>query len=107
MRGKASPRRPAWGYDALPMAGPVVVVLADPTGYGRVVRNGDGSIERVVETKGAGDATAGELDIAEVNTGVYAFTGGPLLDALHQVRPDNAQNEVYLPDAFPVLKAAG
>ena len=83
------------------------MVLDDPTGYGRVVRNGDGSIERVVETKGAGDATAGELDIAEVNTGVYAFTGGPLLDALHQVRPDNAQNEVYLPDAFPVLKAAG
>jgi bifunctional UDP-N-acetylglucosamine pyrophosphorylase/glucosamine-1-phosphate N-acetyltransferase len=83
------------------------MVLDDPTGYGRVVRNGDGSVERVVETKGAGDASAGELDIAEVNTGVYAFSGGPLLEALHNVRPDNAQSEVYLPDALPVLKAAG
>src|SRR5215211_1402823 len=70
------------------------MVLDDPTGYGRVVRNGDGSVERVVETKGAGDASAGELDIAEVNTGVYAFTGGPLLDALHEVRPVNARADL-------------
>ncbi len=81
--------------------------LDDPTGYGRVVRNGDGGVERVVETKAEGDATADELDITEVNTGVYAFDGGPLIDALRKVRPDNAQGEIYLPDALPVLRAEG
>jgi bifunctional UDP-N-acetylglucosamine pyrophosphorylase / glucosamine-1-phosphate N-acetyltransferase len=83
------------------------MILADPTGYGRVVRDGDGSVERVVETKAPGDATDEELAIDEVNTGVFAFAGGPMLGALRQVRPDNAQNEVYLPDALPVLKAEG
>ena len=52
--------------------------LDDPTGYGRVVRRDDGSVARVVETKVAGDATAEELAIREVNAGVYAFDGGPL-----------------------------
>jgi bifunctional UDP-N-acetylglucosamine pyrophosphorylase/glucosamine-1-phosphate N-acetyltransferase len=83
------------------------MVLDDPTGYGRVVRNGDGGVERVVETKTDGDASADELEITEVNTGVYAFEGGPLLDALRKVRPDNAQGEIYLPDALPVLRAEG
>jgi bifunctional UDP-N-acetylglucosamine pyrophosphorylase/glucosamine-1-phosphate N-acetyltransferase len=83
------------------------MVLDDPAGYGRVVRNGDGGVERVVETKSEGDATPEELEIEEVNTGVYAFAGGPLLEALRQVRPDNAQGEVYLPDALPVLRASG
>jgi bifunctional UDP-N-acetylglucosamine pyrophosphorylase/glucosamine-1-phosphate N-acetyltransferase len=83
------------------------MILDDPTGYGRVVRNGDGSVERVVETKAAGDATPEELAIDEVNAGVYAFAGGAVIDALRQVRPDNAQGEVYLPDALPVLRAAG
>jgi bifunctional UDP-N-acetylglucosamine pyrophosphorylase/glucosamine-1-phosphate N-acetyltransferase len=83
------------------------MMLDDPTGYGRVVRNGDGSVERVVETKLDGDATLAELTIDEVNTGVYAFAGGPLLDALRRVRPDNAQGEVYLPDVLPVLRTDG
>jgi bifunctional UDP-N-acetylglucosamine pyrophosphorylase/glucosamine-1-phosphate N-acetyltransferase len=83
------------------------MVLDDPTGYGRVVRNGDGGVERVVETKAEGDASGDELEIAEVNTGVYAFAGGPLLDALGKVSPDNAQGEIYLPDALPVLRAEG
>jgi bifunctional UDP-N-acetylglucosamine pyrophosphorylase/glucosamine-1-phosphate N-acetyltransferase len=83
------------------------MVLDDPTGYGRVVRNGDGSVARVVETKTEGDATADELAITEVNTGVYAFTGGPIIDALEHVRPHNVQNEIYLPDALPVLRETG
>jgi bifunctional UDP-N-acetylglucosamine pyrophosphorylase / glucosamine-1-phosphate N-acetyltransferase len=83
------------------------MVLDDPTGYGRVIRNGDGGVERVVETKGKGDATPEALEIHEVNTAVYAFAGGPLIDALEEVRPDNAQGEFYLPDALPVLRAAG
>jgi bifunctional UDP-N-acetylglucosamine pyrophosphorylase / glucosamine-1-phosphate N-acetyltransferase len=83
----------------------LTMILDDPTGYGRVVRGPDGAVERVVETKKPGDATPGELDIREVNGGVYAFAGGDLLDALQQVRADNAQGELYLPDVLPILRA--
>jgi bifunctional UDP-N-acetylglucosamine pyrophosphorylase/glucosamine-1-phosphate N-acetyltransferase len=83
----------------------LTMVLDDPSGYGRVVRGLDGAVERVVETKKPGDATPGELEIREVNGGVYAFAGGDLLDALAQVRADNAQGELYLPDVLPILRA--
>ena len=83
----------------------LTMLLDDPTGYGRVVRGPDGAVERVVETKKPGDATPGELEIREVNGGVYAFDGGDLLDALQQVRADNAQGELYLPDVLPILRA--
>ena len=83
------------------------IVLADPSGYGRVVRGPEGAVERVVETKTPGDATEEELAIDEVNTGVYAFEGGALLDALEQVEPHNAQGEYYLPDALVVLREGG
>ena len=52
------------------------MVLDDPSGYGRVVRAPDGTVERVVETKASGDATELELRIREVNTGMFAFDGG-------------------------------
>ncbi|MBV9715271.1 MAG: bifunctional UDP-N-acetylglucosamine diphosphorylase/glucosamine-1-phosphate N-acetyltransferase GlmU [Solirubrobacterales bacterium] len=83
------------------------MTLADPAGYGRVVRGADGAVERVVETKAPGDATAAELEIREVNTGIYAFAGGPLLDALAAVRGHNVQGELYLPDVLPILRARG
>jgi bifunctional UDP-N-acetylglucosamine pyrophosphorylase / glucosamine-1-phosphate N-acetyltransferase len=83
----------------------VTIVLDDPSGYGRVVRGPDGAVERVVETKEPGDATPGELEIREVNGGIYAFAGGDLLDALADVKPDNAQGELYLPDVLPLLRA--
>jgi bifunctional UDP-N-acetylglucosamine pyrophosphorylase / glucosamine-1-phosphate N-acetyltransferase len=79
--------------------------LEDPTGYGRVIRASDGSVERVVETKTPGDATPAELAIREVNTGIYAFAGGDLLDALGRLTSDNAQGELYLPDVLPLLRA--
>jgi len=82
-------------------------VLEDPAGYGRVVRAPDGTVERVVETKVPGDATEGELHIREINTGIFAFEGGLLLEALAQVRADNAQNEHYLPDVLPILRGLG
>jgi bifunctional UDP-N-acetylglucosamine pyrophosphorylase / glucosamine-1-phosphate N-acetyltransferase len=81
--------------------------LADPAGYGRVLRGPDGSVERVVETKIPGDASADELAIDEVNTGVYGFDGGALLDALAKVRPDNAQGELYLTDVLALLAGSG
>lgn len=83
------------------------MTLADPRGYGRIVRDGDGSIERVVETKITADASADELAIGEVNAGLYAFAGQALLDALREVRPDNAQGEYYLPDVLSVLRRQG
>jgi bifunctional UDP-N-acetylglucosamine pyrophosphorylase/glucosamine-1-phosphate N-acetyltransferase len=82
-------------------------VLDDPRGYGRVVRGPDGTVERVVETKAPGDATEGELHIREINTGIFAFDGGLLLEALAQVRDNNAQGEFYLPDVLPVLRELG
>jgi bifunctional UDP-N-acetylglucosamine pyrophosphorylase/glucosamine-1-phosphate N-acetyltransferase len=82
-------------------------VLEDPRGYGRVVRAPDGTVERVVETKAPGDATEGELHIREINTGIFAFDGGLLLEALAQVRDDNAQGEFYLPDVLPILRGFG
>jgi len=81
--------------------------LEDPSGYGRVVRAVDGTVERVVETKRPEDATPEELALREVNTGIFAFSGGPLLAALQAVRPDNAQGEYYLPDVLPALRDAG
>jgi bifunctional UDP-N-acetylglucosamine pyrophosphorylase / glucosamine-1-phosphate N-acetyltransferase len=80
-------------------------VLDDPSGYGRVVRGPDGTVERVVETKAAGDATELELHIREVNTGMFAFDGPELLSALEQVSSDNAQGELYLPDVLPILRS--
>ena len=83
------------------------MVLEDATGYGRVVRSPDGSVQRVVETKRPEDATPDELAIHEVNTGLLAFDAAPTLEALRDVRPDNAQGEVFLPDVLPPLAAAG
>jgi bifunctional UDP-N-acetylglucosamine pyrophosphorylase/glucosamine-1-phosphate N-acetyltransferase len=80
-------------------------VLDDPAGYGRVIRAPDGTIERVVETKAPGDATELELHVREVNTGILAFEGRALVDALEKVRSDNVQGELYLPDVLPLLRA--
>ncbi len=80
------------------------VVLEDPRGYGRVVRAPDGTVERVAETKAPGDASVLELQIREVNTGMFAFDAQPLIAALAEVRADNAQGEHYLPDVLPILR---
>ncbi len=81
--------------------------LEDPSGYGRVVRAADGSLEKIVETKNPGDATDGELAIREVNSGIYVFDPDALAAALPQVGSDNAQGERYLPDVLPAIAAAG
>ena len=82
-------------------------VLDDASGYGRVVRAADGAPERVVETKSAGDASAQELEIKEVNTGVFVFTAGPLADALPRLSAANAQQELYLPQVLDLLREGG
>jgi bifunctional UDP-N-acetylglucosamine pyrophosphorylase/glucosamine-1-phosphate N-acetyltransferase len=93
--------------DKAAAAAMLTMILDDATGYGRVVRDADGSVARVVETKKPGDATPQELEIREVNAGIYAFDGGELIDALANVRNDNAQGEYYLPDVLPLLREQG
>jgi bifunctional UDP-N-acetylglucosamine pyrophosphorylase/glucosamine-1-phosphate N-acetyltransferase len=85
----------------------VTSVLEDPSGYGRVVRDGDGAVLRVVETKGDGDATPQELQIREVNAGIYAFDADGLRAALPRLSVENAQGELYLPQALDLLRADG
>jgi bifunctional UDP-N-acetylglucosamine pyrophosphorylase/glucosamine-1-phosphate N-acetyltransferase len=77
--------------------------LDDPAGYGRVVRNPDGSVARVAETKHPGDATAQELEIHEVNTGIFCFDASALTDALNRLTTDNAQHELYLPQVLELI----
>ena len=82
-------------------------ILADPAGYGRVVRDSSGAVERVVETKRHGDSTQAEREIHEVNTGIFVFAARALRQALPRLSADNAQGELYLPQVLDVLRADG
>jgi bifunctional UDP-N-acetylglucosamine pyrophosphorylase/glucosamine-1-phosphate N-acetyltransferase len=85
----------------------LTIELDDPGAYGRVVRDDDGWVERVVEAKAAGDANASQLEIREINAGTYVFDAAPLATVLQGLSSDNAQGEYYLPDVFPALREAG
>ena len=89
-------------------SGDVATVLTakadDPFGYGRVIRNAAGEVEKIVEQK---DATPEEAKVDEINTGVYVFDNQALFEALHQVNNDNAQGEYYLPDVIGIFQKAG
>ncbi len=76
----------------------------DPTGYGRIIRNDLGIVEKIVEQK---DATETEQRIDEINTGVYAFDNRLLFSALHKITNNNAQGEYYLTDVIEILKNEG
>ncbi len=79
--------------------------VADPTGYGRIVRVGkDERVARIVEQA---DATAEEAAIDEINTGIFCFRRSLLSPALRRIQPDNAQGELYLTDVVEVLAEAG
>ncbi len=71
--------------------------VADPTGYGRVVKDENGAFLRIVEHK---DANESEKQITEVNTGTYIFDNEFLFKGLSQINTNNAQGEYYLPDAL-------
>jgi bifunctional UDP-N-acetylglucosamine pyrophosphorylase/glucosamine-1-phosphate N-acetyltransferase len=85
----------------------LTIELDEPGSYGRVVRDVEGGVERVVEAKAAGDATAEQLAIREINAGTYVFQAAPLAEALAGLSNDNAQGEYYLPDVLPALRKAG
>ncbi|MFT9600109.1 bifunctional UDP-N-acetylglucosamine diphosphorylase/glucosamine-1-phosphate N-acetyltransferase GlmU [Mesobacillus sp.] len=76
----------------------------DPTGYGRIVRNAEGFVEKIVEHK---DASEQERSINEINTGTYCFDNKMLFDAIQNVSNDNVQGEYYLPDVIEILKNQG
>jgi bifunctional UDP-N-acetylglucosamine pyrophosphorylase/glucosamine-1-phosphate N-acetyltransferase len=78
--------------------------IDDPTGYGRIIRNENGLVEKIVEHK---DATDGERKINEINTGTYCFDNQALFHALRNVSNDNVQGEYYLPDVIEILKKQG
>lgn len=82
----------------------LTVTLDDPTGYGRIVRGPDQTIEKIVEQKDANDE---ELKIKEVNTGTYCFDNLALFEALTKVSNNNAQKEYYLTDVIEILKSEG
>lgn len=82
-------------------------VLEDPSGYGRVVRDGEGRVLRVVETKAHGDSTEAEREIREINTGIFVFARGALERLLPLIGTENAQGERYLPQVLDMLVAGG
>jgi UDP-N-acetylglucosamine pyrophosphorylase len=71
--------------------------MPDSTGYGRVLRNIDGTIRKVVEHR---DATPEEIKVREINSGIYVFEKENLFEGLEQITADNVQHEYYLTDIF-------
>jgi bifunctional UDP-N-acetylglucosamine pyrophosphorylase/glucosamine-1-phosphate N-acetyltransferase len=78
--------------------------VADPAGLGRIVRDGSGNLERIVEER---DASAEVRAIREINAGIYAFDAAALREALGKLSTDNDQGEEYLTDVFGLLASVG
>lgn len=82
----------------------LTTLLEDPTGYGRIIRKDQGSLEAIVEHK---DASEDQLEIGEINSGIYCFSGRELKLGLEGIDNDNSQNEYYLTDVVAVLVEGG
>ena len=86
----------------------VVTVLTaevdDPFGYGRVLRDDDGSVTAIVEQK---DATPAQAEVREINSGIFAFDGAFLADALTRITNHNSKNEYYLTDVVAIARRDG
>jgi bifunctional UDP-N-acetylglucosamine pyrophosphorylase/glucosamine-1-phosphate N-acetyltransferase len=78
--------------------------LGNPNGYGRIVRDKDGRVRRIVEHR---DANEEERAIGEINTGIYVFRRSLLAPALRRLTTDNSQGELYVTDVVEVLASAG
>ena len=82
----------------------LTAILDDATGYGRIIRKESKDIEKIVEHK---DASEEELNIKEVNSGMYCFQGKALKFALERIGNNNSQNEYYLTDVISILNNEG
>lgn len=92
-------------HEAAGAAGTVLAAeVDDPTGLGRVIRDVNGGLERIVEER---DASPAERRIREINAGIYAFEAGALRAALGKLSTENVQGEEYLTEVFSLLSAAG
>lgn len=91
-------------FDACSDADMVVLTAKpeDALSYGRVIRDEDGNVEKIVEYK---DASEEERLVNEVNTGIYAFNNKSLFEGLKELNNDNAQNEYYITDLVEILKS--
>jgi bifunctional UDP-N-acetylglucosamine pyrophosphorylase/glucosamine-1-phosphate N-acetyltransferase len=79
-------------------------IVANPFGYGRIIRNAEGDVEAIVEEK---DATPDQREIAEISSGILAFDAEFLLEALPRIRNDNNKGEYYLTDTVQLARDAG
>lgn len=82
----------------------ITAILDDATGYGRIVRDNDGAVLKIVEQK---DASEDEKAIKEINSGMYVFDAQSLSQALGKLTPNNAQGEYYLTDTLEILRNSG
>ena len=80
------------------------VVLADPSGYGRVIRKSETRVGAIVEDS---QLTSEQREVNEINSSIYCFTLAKLWPALARVKPENKHREIYLTDAVAVLASAG
>ncbi len=85
----------------------MTVELSEPGQYGRIVRDADGGVERIVETKHPETVPQQILDTKEINTGTYLFHGPTFAAALGQIANDNEAGEYYLGDVLPLMREAG
>jgi len=82
----------------------ITTTVADPTGYGRVLRDGVGNVRAIVEQKAG---TPEQLAVPEINSGIYCFRAELLWKHIDQIRPDNPAGEYYLTDIVEILGRAG
>lgn len=82
----------------------LTAIFDDPSGYGRIIRNSDGSLKAIVEHK---DCTPNQLTIHEINAGIYVMDAQVCFKALTMINNDNSQGEYYLPDVLQYFPDMG
>ena len=82
----------------------ITTLVDNPTGYGRIVRDRDGAVERIVEER---DATSQEREIREINTGIYLISSDFLFENIHRLERNNNQSEYYLTDLIHLAVREG
>jgi bifunctional UDP-N-acetylglucosamine pyrophosphorylase / glucosamine-1-phosphate N-acetyltransferase len=82
----------------------ITTVLEDPTGYGRILRNENGTLQAIVEQKAA---TPDQLAVREINSGIYCFRAGLLWKHIGEIQPNNVAREYYLTDMIEIFRRAG